>query len=353
MTLTILIPCLNEEKTIARSLQNALSAAKKLSVKRYQILVADNGSTDKTLLKLKKFQKNKNVSIISVATRGYGAALHYGILAAKYSYVLFADADLSYDFKQSSLFLPKVKERNDLVLGSRFKGKIEEHSMPFSHRYLGTPILTFLIRNIYHLPTTDCNSGMRVVKKTFYKRLQMRNNGMEWASELLVRTAISGGKYAEVPIYFRKDQRGKRSHLKSWRDGWRHLKVIVLLKPLFFLMAAVIALLLALVSFSFSAVNALSWILLGEFFSFSFLILKKLEEAISNQPNRISMLLDNVPLVIIGIFFSSIAIVQLLVLPEQYSMMKMFVLAQVLFFDTWLFFIETIKTHLINPLHNL
>ncbi len=352
MTLTILIPCLNEEKTIARCVQVAQATAKKLKLTHYEILVADNGSTDHTIQRLQRFKNQKNVRIMHVRTKGYGAALHYGILSAKYSYIFFADADLSYDFHQLVLFLPAIQQKNDLILGSRFLGKIEPHSMPFLHQYFGTPLLTFLIRMIYRIPTTDCNSGMRVVKKSFYKKILMKNNGMEWASELLVKTALLGGKYSEVPITFRKDQRGKHSHLKSWRDGWRHLKVIVLLKPFSFVIAALLSIVFAALSISFSQVTALSWVLLSEFFSFSFLILKELEEAMTNRPNRISHFLNGIPLVVIGIIFTTFAIAQLLVLPGQYSMIKIFVIAQVLFFDIWLFFIETIKTHLISPLHN-
>jgi len=133
---------------------------------RFEVIVADNGSTDGTLKILKAI---KNIRVINVPVKGYGAALHWGIMRARGKYIIFADADLSYPFSNIEKFKSKIGGNPDLVLGSRFKGKIATGGMPFLHRYLGTPLLTFLIRLIYKIPTTDCNSGMRMVKKKFLR----------------------------------------------------------------------------------------------------------------------------------------------------------------------------------------
>ncbi len=191
MNFSIVIPCLNEAETIEKAVFVALQSAKKHKKSKFEIIVADNGSTDGTLEKLSKI---KNIKIINVPVRGYGAALHWGILSAKYPYILYADADLSYDFKELPKFLSASKLDYDLILGSRLKGNMQKGAMPFLNRYLGTPILTFLIKLLYGIKTSDCNSGMRMIKKSFYQNLQMKNSGMEWASELLIRTAIFNGK---------------------------------------------------------------------------------------------------------------------------------------------------------------
>src|SRR5689334_9723526 len=158
---SIVIPCLNEEKTILSAIKSAQKYAKKSFSSDFEIIVADNGSTDRTLSILRKI---KNIRIVNVPIRGYGAALHWGIMGAKGRNVLFADADLSYPFENIKKFEKTISDSPDLVLGSRIKGKIQKGAMPFLHRYLGTPILTILIRILYKIPTTDCNSGMRMVR---------------------------------------------------------------------------------------------------------------------------------------------------------------------------------------------
>jgi len=243
--LSFVIPCLNEEKTIERAVLAASQAGRKNIPGRFEVIVADNGSTDGSV---KKVKKQKIARLVHVPVRGYGAALHWGILKAKGEYVLYADADLSYDFGEARKFVKLLDKDFDLILGSRIKGKIDDEAMPFLNRYLGTPFLTFLIRLIYGVKTSDCNSGMRMVKKSFYKTLHMRNSGMEWASELLLKTALRKGRYTEVPINFHKDQRGRPPHLLRWADGWRHFKAIALLKPNF--LAVFLAVFLALAVFS-------------------------------------------------------------------------------------------------------
>lgn len=229
--LTILIPALNESKTIQQVIAEAWIGIQKLGV-RGEVLVADNGSTDGT----DHIARQSGARVVRIPVRGYGAALHFGILNAAGHWVLFGDADMSYDFSSIEPFQKYIKSNEfnfekDLVLGSRLRGQIDDGAMPFLNRHLGTPVLNFLIRIFFGLSTSDCNSGMRLVRKSFYSMLTMRAPGMEWASELLVKSKISKVRYAEVPIHYRKDQRGKPSHLNRWVDGWRHLKTIILLSP--------------------------------------------------------------------------------------------------------------------------
>jgi glycosyltransferase involved in cell wall biosynthesis len=265
-------------------------------------------------------------------------------------YVLFADADLSYPFSNIGEFKSKIAKGPDLVLGSRFKGHIEKGSMPFLHRYFGTPLLTLLIRMIYGIPTTDCNSGMRMVKKDFYSKLNMRNSGMEWASELLLKTANKKGKYLEVPITFIKDKRQKSSHLSTWSDGWRHLKAIFLLKPQTFAFFMALCLISALLSYPFSFGFTGFFILMFSVLFFSVLTLQFLAFAIEGMPNRISRILNSnyfVP-VIVSFFILSIVIVGLL--PDSHLGSKILISGIDAVVIIWTFLIETIKTHLVNRL---
>jgi glycosyltransferase involved in cell wall biosynthesis len=347
-SLSILIPCLNEKRTIEKVIEQASREAKK-HLDDYEIIVADNGSTDGTLEKLRKIHR-RNFKLVNVPIRGYGAALHYGILSAKYNSVLFADADMSYNFNNLKKFLPYISSEFGLILGSRLKGKISKGSMPFLNRYFGTPMLTFLIRIIYGIMTTDCNSGMRMVRKDFYKKLDMRNRGMEWASELIIKTAAYKGLYSEVPIVFTKDKRGDTPHLNRWADGWRHLKAIVLLKPSLLLIIGLSSLMYGVVFIPYSVFNFISFSLIAELFFLSYLATKKIEAAIEKVPNPISKKINQVPLVPVGIFISALGILQLFLINDTYFFIKYFFLSQVILFDVWLFFIETIDTHITNRL---
>jgi glycosyltransferase involved in cell wall biosynthesis len=344
--LSIVIPCLNESDSITYVLQQIIQTAKK-TLSLYEIVVADNGSTDGTLEKIKKF---KNVKILHVPIRGYGAALHYGILSAVYPYVLFADGDASYDFTEIPKFIPAIHDNYDLILGSRLRGIIDPGAMPFLNRYLGTPILTLLIRAIYGIPTSDCNSGMRVVNKSFYRSLNMKNSGMEWASELLIKTKLAEGRYREVSITFHKDKRGRRPHLKRWEDGWRHLKAIILLKSSFLLWIALSFIIAGLAYIKYSVFTTIAFGLFAEFFVMAYLIAWKIQSAVTGVPNRISIYLDRTPLLLTGIVLSIAGIASLLLISDNHLYTKYILVFQVILFDLWLFFIETIKTYLINRL---
>jgi glycosyltransferase involved in cell wall biosynthesis len=348
--LSIVIPCLNERETISLSIKDALHCGRKYFGGNFELIVADNGSTDGSLEIIKRFKK---VNLVVVPIRGYGAALHWGTMNAKGKYIVFADADLSYPFSNLKKFKKVLMKSPDLLLGSRIKGKIRKGAMPFLHRYLGTPVLTFLIRLIYKIPTTDCNSGMRVIKRSFYRKLNMRNSGMEWASELLLKTALKKGKYIEVPILFKKDERTKPPHLSTWSDGWRHLKSIVLLKPSslypFLLIFPAIAFYFYKSSFGFTFL----FINLTIVLFLSLLTLQLLGSVIEGKETKFSEFLKEFKLVpYVGVFSIFVGVV-IYVIPDEHLGTKLLLASILGIVFMWIFLIETIKTHLANRLPDL
>lgn len=345
--LSLVIPCLNEEGTIEEVVETAYQVGKKWVPGKFEVVVADNGSSDGSMEKVKK---QGVARLVHVPVRGYGAALHWGILKAKGKYVLYADADLSYDFGETKKFIPFIKKDYDLVLGSRIKGKIDEGAMPFLNRYLGTPVLTALIRLMYGIKNTDCNSGMRMVRKDFYKELKMRNSGMEWASELLLKTALSKGRYIEVPINFHRDQRGYSPHLLRWVDGWRHLKVIVLLKPNYLVIPLLMFACLTTIFLGRSFGITFFFALLTGALFLSILAVKMLHFAIEGIRSSALALVRKLPIVSLAIIVTILGFIQLFLIPEEHLGTKLFISSAVIIFDMWVFLIETIKTHLLNRL---
>jgi len=225
-SLSIVMPCLNEEETLPVCISKAKSFINKLSIPA-EIIVADNGSTDNSLT----ICHEAGVRCVQVAAKGYGSALHHGILEAKGSHVIFADADDSYDFSESGVFLDAFDKGFDIVIGNRFKGGIMKNAMPFLHRYLGTPVISYMGRRSFHVPIKDFNCGMRGVKKSAYEQLQMKSQGMEYATELIAKASYKKCNITEVPVKLYRDGRKRKPHLKTWSDGWKHLKLILLLSP--------------------------------------------------------------------------------------------------------------------------
>ncbi len=221
MELTILLPCLNEEKTLASVIQEIKIELNKLKVKS-EILVVDNGSSDNSM----KIAKKLKTRVVKEIQRGYGAALQAGIKKAKGKYIIFGDCDRSYSFKYINLFYRELQNGNDLVMGNRFLGKMEKGAMPFSHKYIGTPLISFLGRKLYKINVGDFNCGLRGLNKDSISKITFNSNGMEFASEMLIKIKKANLKIEEIPIDFFKDNRDRRPHLRTFRDGLKHLLII-------------------------------------------------------------------------------------------------------------------------------
>jgi glycosyltransferase involved in cell wall biosynthesis len=224
--LSVVMPCLNEAETLAVCIDKALAALAENEIAG-EVIVADNGSTDGS----QQIAIEHGARVVPVPLRGYGAALNAGIQAARGKYVLMADADDSYEFAHIPLFLVELREGADLVMGNRFRGGIGPKAMPFLHRYLGNPVLSLIGRALFHAPIGDFHCGIRAFSKDAYERLALRTTGMEFASEMVVKSSLLGQKMTEVPTTLKKDGRSRPPHLKTWRDGWRHLRFLLMYSP--------------------------------------------------------------------------------------------------------------------------
>jgi glycosyltransferase involved in cell wall biosynthesis len=212
------MPCLNEAETLARCIVKA-QAALDAAATRGEIIVADNGSTDGSPEIAREF----GARLVSVDARGYGAALRVGIAAARGPYIVFADADDSYDFGEVPRFLERLRAGDDLVMGNRFRGGILPGAMPWLHRYVGNPVSSWVGRLLFRTPVGDFHCGMRGLSRAAFERLDLETDGMEFASEMVVKAALGGMRISELPIELHPDGRSRPPHLRSWRDGWRHL----------------------------------------------------------------------------------------------------------------------------------
>lgn len=224
--LTVLLPCLNEAETVATCVRKALTSLDRLGIAG-EVLVADNGSTDGS----QALATQAGARVVHVPRRGYGAALRHGIEAARGTYVLMADADDSYPLEDIAPFVDALRGGADLVMGNRFAGGIEPGAMPFLHRRLGNPVLSYLGRTFFRMPVGDFHCGIRAFRRDSALGLRLRTDGMEFASELVVRAALHRLSIAEVPTTLRKDGRSRPPHLRTWTDGWRHLKFLLAFSP--------------------------------------------------------------------------------------------------------------------------
>lgn len=224
--LTILMPCLNEAETLAACICKAKAYLDRSDVIG-EIVIADNGSTDGS----QAIALALGARVVPVAEKGYGAALQGGIAAAHGCFVIMGDADDSYDFGALDPFVAKLRSGADLVMGNRFEGGIEPGAMPLLHRYLGNPVLSLLGRMFFHVKARDFHCGLRGFRTESIRKLNLRTTGMEFASEMVVRSALAGLVIAEVPTTLKPDGRSRAPHLKTWRDGWRHLKFLLMYNP--------------------------------------------------------------------------------------------------------------------------
>ena len=234
---SVVMPCLNEVETLGICIAKAgLSIeAHNLSA---EIIVADNGSTDGS----QALAARLGAKVVHVPERGYGSALRAGIEAAAGKYVVMGDADDSYDFAAIYPFVEQLRQGHDLVMGNRFRGGIVSGAMPWSHRWVGNPILTGLGRVFFSAPARDFHCGLRAFTKKAYRRMDLQTSGMEFASEMVIKASLMGLKIVELPTTLYPDGRSRPPHLRSWRDGWRHLRFMLLFSPLwlFFIPGAAI-----------------------------------------------------------------------------------------------------------------
>jgi len=229
LELTILMPCLNEAETLVACIEKARRGIESAGVTG-EVLIADNGSTDGSI----ELAENHGARVVRVAAKGYGNALRGGVEAARGRWIIMGDADDSYDFSQAGRFVEKLREGYDLVMGCRLPaggGTIMPGAMPFKNRWLGNPVLSFIGRLLYKTPVRDFHCGLRGFSRAAYDRMQLKTTGMEFASEMVMKASIQSHRICEVPITLHKDGRSRPPHLKPWRDGWRHLRFMLIYSP--------------------------------------------------------------------------------------------------------------------------
>lgn len=224
--LTILMPCLNEAETLERCIQKALSFLERYRV-HGEVLIADNGSTDGS----QSLAVRCGARVVDIQAKGYGNALMGGINAAHGKYVIMADSDDSYDFSQLDAFVDALRQGWQLVMGNRFKGGVKPGAMPPLHRYLGNPVLTGIGKTFFQTPSGDFHCGLRGFDRAAIIALDLQATGMEFASEMVVKASTNKLRTTEVPTILWPDGRSRPPHLRSWRDGWRHLRFLLLFSP--------------------------------------------------------------------------------------------------------------------------
>lgn len=224
--LSVVMPCLNERRTLGICIQKAQVTMQRLGI-RGEIIIADNGSTDGS----QSLAEDLGARVVPIAERGYGSALRGGIAAARGTFVVMADSDDSYDFTRLGDFVDKLNQGYDLVMGNRFRGGIRPGAMPFLHRFLGNPTLSWLGRLFFGCPVGDFQCGLRAFRKDAIDRLELQTTGMEFSTEMVVKATLFGLKIAEIPTTLSPDGRDRPPHLRTWRDGWRYLRFLLLYSP--------------------------------------------------------------------------------------------------------------------------
>lgn len=227
---TIVMPCLNEVQCLAHCIANARDALDGIQA-RYgltgEVLIADNGSTDGS----QALAHRMGARVVAVSERGYGAALRGGFAAARGRYLVMGDADGSYDFTDAVPMIGALVDGADLCMGSRFKGGIRRGAMPWKNRWIGNPVLTGVLKLLFHAPIGDAHCGLRALTRACFARLNLTGAGMEFASEMVIKAALRGETIAETPVVLHPDLRDRPPHLRPWRDGWRHLRYLFMLSP--------------------------------------------------------------------------------------------------------------------------
>lgn len=242
--LAVVMPCLNEAETIETCILKAQHSFKTNNIDGI-VIIADNGSSDGSISIAEKL----NAKVVHVKEKGYGNALRGGILAANAKYIIMGDADDSYDFSKLMPFIIALREGNDLVMGNRFKGGIKKGAMPFLHRYLGNPVLSFIGQLFFKIKISDFHCGLRGFSKDAFNRMHLTTTGMEFASEMIVKSKLNNLRITEVPTVLSPDGRTRPPHLNTWVDGWRHLRFLCLYSPNWlFLYPGMILMLMGMIS---------------------------------------------------------------------------------------------------------
>jgi len=226
MKLSILMPCLNEAETLEICIKKANQWISRSKID-CEIIIADNGSTDGS----QAIAIANGARVVSVFQKGYGSALYHGVKAAQGEFVIMGDSDDSYDFSQLDAFIKKLEDGYDLVMGNRFLGGINKGAMPWKNRYVGNPILTWIGRMLFHCQAKDFHCGLRGFSKSAFEKMDLRTTGMEFASEMVIKASLFGMRVTEVPTTLSRDGRSRPPHLRPWRDGWRHLRFMLLFSP--------------------------------------------------------------------------------------------------------------------------
>jgi glycosyltransferase involved in cell wall biosynthesis len=223
---SVVMPCLDEEKTLPACLAAARGGIEAAGIAG-EIIVVDNGSHDRSVA----LAEAAGARVVRCERRGYGNALRAGFAAARGRFILMGDADLSYDFTELPRFWKPIEAGYELVMGSRLAGRIEPGAMPWLHRYVGNPVLSGLLRLLFRVPVSDAHCGLRAFTKDAVERMDLRTGGMELASEIAIKAGAAGLRITEIPITLRRDGRGRPPHLRSFRDGWRHLRYMLMMAP--------------------------------------------------------------------------------------------------------------------------
>ena len=226
LELSILMPCLNEAETLASCIDKAQDYLRRSGIDG-EVVIADNGSTDGS----QRIAEEHGARVVDIPVKGYGSALLGGIEAARGRYVIMGDADDSYDFSSLDPFVERLRAGDQLVMGNRFRGGIAPGAMPPLHRYLGNPVLSAIGRLFFRSPIRDFHCGLRGFDRQSMRDLRLRTTGMEFASEMVVKSSLGGLRISEVPTTLQKDGRSRPPHLRSWRDGWRHLRFLLIYSP--------------------------------------------------------------------------------------------------------------------------
>jgi len=255
--LSVVLPCLNEAETLARCIEKALLGIQRAGV-RGEVIVADNGSTDGS----PAIAEKAGARLVPVKERGYGSALTGGVRAASGHWIIMGDADDSYDFSNITGFVEKFREGFELVMGCRLPsggGQILPGAMPWKNRWLGNPVLSFIGRLFFKCPAHDFHAGLRGFTRAAFESMDLQTTGMEFASEMVIKATFKGLKIAEVPITLHPDGRSRPPHLRPWRDGWRHLRFMLLFSPRWLFLSPGLLLLglgaLGVVAFSWGTVR--------------------------------------------------------------------------------------------------